>query len=49
MNAGLKLMFNPGKTNKSGKPVKAMLLGYAKATEVNYNPEEFITEEMFKK
>ena len=49
MNAGLKLMFNPGKNNKSGKPVKATLLGYAKATEVNYNPEEFITEEMFKK
>jgi plasmid rolling circle replication initiator protein Rep len=49
MNAGLKLMFNPGKNNKSGKPVKAMLLGYAKATEINYNSEKFIIEEMFKK
>ena len=49
MNAGLKLMFNPGKNNKSGKPIKAVMLGYAKAMEINYNPEEFITEEMFKK
>ena len=49
MNAGLKLMFNPGKTNKSGKPVKAMLLGYAKATEVNYILKNLLPKKCLKK
>jgi plasmid rolling circle replication initiator protein Rep len=47
MNAGFKLLVNSGKTNASAKNVKANLLGYAKAMEIKYDPEEFITKKMF--
>ena len=47
MNAGFKLLVNSGKNNASAKPVKANLMGYAKAMEIKYDPEEFITKEMY--
>ena len=48
MNDGFKLLVNAGKTNASAKPVKASLLGYAKAMEIKYDPEKYITEKMFR-
>ena len=47
MNFGFKLLVNAGKTNASAKPVKANLLGYAKATEIKYDAEKTITKEMY--
>lgn len=47
MNNGFKLLVNAGKNNASAKPVKANLLGYAKAMEIKYDAEEFITPQMF--
>ena len=48
MNDGFKLLVNAGKTNASARPVKANLLGYAKALEIKYDPEKYITEKMFR-
>lgn len=47
MNAGFKLMTNAGKNNASAKPIKANLLGYAKAMEIKYDAEKLITKQMF--
>lgn len=47
MNNGFKLLVNAGKTNASAKPVKANLLGYAKAMEIKYDAEEKITPQMY--
>lgn len=49
MNNGFKYLVNKGLNNASAKKVKANLMGYAKAMEIKYDSEEFITEEMFKK
>ena len=49
MNFGFKLLVNAGKTNASAKPVKANLLGYAKATEIKYDAEKIITKDMYAK
>lgn len=48
MNAGFKLLTNAGKTNASAKPVKANLLGYAKALEIKYDSEPRITAQMWR-
>lgn len=48
MNAGFKLLVNAGKNNASAKPIKKNLLGYAKAMEIKYDSEEFITEQMYR-
>lgn len=48
MNDGFKLLANAGKNNAAAKPVKANLLGYAKAMEIKYDPEKYITEKMFR-
>ena len=49
MNFGFKLLVNAGKNNASAKPVKANLLGYAKATEIKYDAEKTITKKMYAK
>lgn len=49
MNAAFKLLVNKGKTNASAKGLKSNLLGYAKAMEIKYDSEEFITKEMYEK
>ena len=49
MNAGFKLLTNAGKNNASAKPIRANLLGYAKAMEIKYDAEKRITSEMFTK
>ena len=48
MNDGFKLLANAGKNNAAAKPVKANLLGYAKAMEITYDSEKYITEKMFR-
>lgn len=48
MTAGFKLLVNAGKNNASAKSVKANLLGYAKAMEITYDSEKYITEKMFR-
>ena len=48
MNDGFKLLTNAGKTNASAKPVKANLLGYAKALEIKYDSEPRITAQMWR-
>ena len=49
MNDGFKRLVNKGLTNKSAKGVKANLMGYAKALEIKYDSEKYITKEMYKK
>lgn len=48
MNKGFKLLVSAGQTNASAKPVKANLLGYAKAMEIKYDSEKYITAQMFR-
>lgn len=49
MNQGFKDLVNKGKTRASTKGLKTNLLGYAKAMEIKYDSEPFITPEMYKK
>lgn len=49
MNDGFKRLVNKGLTNKSAKGIKANLMGYAKALEIRYDSEKYITKEMYGK
>lgn len=47
MNNAFKLLVNKGKTNAVAKGLKSSLLGYAKATEIKYDSEKYITKKMY--
>lgn len=49
LTSAYKLLVNSGKTNASCKQLKSTLLGYAKALEIVYDSEEFITQERYDK